>query len=121
MITKLKAWLRARLGQSKIPTPAEPIDGKPVWSTPATKQCPSCKHVLDAAMNFHGLGIPKKDDVSVCFYCGIMLEFTDNQGTIRILPPEAWEALPVDIQAALLRAAAMAESRTQTQKQTNVT
>lgn len=121
MITRIRAWLKAWLDKGDTPTPVEPILGMPTWATPATKECPSCKHKLDAAMNFHGLGIPKTGDVSVCYYCGIMLEFTDNTGGVKILPPEAWESLSGDIQEALLRASSIAESRTRVQKQTQLT
>lgn len=39
--------------------------------------CPQCSKALDAATSATGdsLAVPKKDDLSVCFYCGTILKF----------------------------------------------
>jgi hypothetical protein len=42
-------------------------------------QCPQCGKQLDAASSVDGVtAIPKKGDISLCFYCGEILEYDEN-------------------------------------------
>lgn len=46
--------------------------------------CPRCDRVIDAAS---GPTRPRKDDVSICIYCGAMLFFNEDL-TLREATPE---------------------------------
>lgn len=45
--------------------------------TPACA-CPKCRHTLDAATDPEGIAAPKPNDVSVCIWCGEILQFDEN-------------------------------------------
>lgn len=45
-------------------------------------ECPTCKHVLDAASG-EGGEKPKNGDFSICFYCGEILRFHGEEGDVK--------------------------------------
>ena len=71
--------------------------------------CPSCKANLDAATKFAGpAGGPKPGDLSVCFYCGSMLEF-DASLRLKFIDTVTWDSLPIDVKQSMIAAASMTE------------
>lgn len=68
-------------------------------------KCPSCYAVLDTAT---GVGPtpadkPSAGDLSVCLYCGAMLEFEAGCLGHALLSQAAFEALPADVRDLLRR------------------
>jgi len=55
-------------------------------------ECPTCKHVLDAATGEAG-ETPKNGDFSICFYCGEILRFKGEEGDIAIAENEDLQEL----------------------------
>lgn len=53
-------------------------------------------------------GSPQPGDLSVCAYCGCVLEFVEN-GLVNVTP-ETWHKLSPQTQAEIKRAAAIARS-----------
>jgi hypothetical protein len=52
---------------------------------PAAVPCPSCGTILDAASPATDVhATPEAGDASVCFYCGVFLIFTSDEGTYRL-------------------------------------
>lgn len=64
---------------------------------PAAPRCPGCKAELDGATNMDNtVARPKAGDVSVCAYCGEIIEFMDEL-KLRSASPEVLKELhPVD-------------------------
>lgn len=50
-----------------------------------TDYCPSCDGILDTCTSTDGEEVPSPGDVTLCFYCGEVLQFTDDMST-QILP-----------------------------------
>ncbi len=50
-------------------------------------ECPTCKHVLDAATGESGEK-PRNGDFSICFYCGEILRFQGEDGDVKKADPE---------------------------------
>jgi len=43
--------------------------------------CPGCGALLDAASNLQDIELaPKPNDISICIYCGIFLQYDNNRG-----------------------------------------
>ena len=40
--------------------------------------CPTCGKILDAVSAEDGTGSPEPGDITVCFYCGEILNFSDD-------------------------------------------
>lgn len=47
--------------------------------------CPSCKRPLGAATCATGDDKPSEGDITICFYCGHIMAFADDQGALRDL------------------------------------
>lgn len=105
----LNKWFGAQIEASIIPYTIRK-EGEPpsTWQT-GDNTCPACKHKLDMAMSLTGDHTPKRGDLSVCFYCGALLEFSDCFGGLKLLSDELWAILPDEIKAQMLKAAALAE------------
>lgn len=55
--------------------------------------CPSCGRANDAATNANDAKArPKKGDVSICFYCGEILEFGDDLQLHKAVDMTDWPA-----------------------------
>lgn len=66
---------------------------------------PKCRKKLDGwTATDKGGASPQPGDLSVCAYCGCVLEFVDN-GVVNVTP-EKWKALPEQTQREIKRAAA---------------
>jgi hypothetical protein len=61
----------------------------------AVNHCPSCSEKLDAATGHDGQGIPEAGDISVCFYCGTVLQFGENL-TVHVASNATLQELPED-------------------------
>lgn len=55
--------------------------------------CPTCDEKLDAVTSIDADGMPERGDISLCAYCGEILEFDDNMQLI-VITEEAWEITP---------------------------
>ena len=64
--------------------------------------CPSCGHKINAATGLIEDSLPKKGDLSLCFYCGEILTFTEDLSQ-EILSEEKFGKLPAKIQTKLKR------------------
>lgn len=47
--------------------------------------CPSCDRKLDAATSAYEDAVPTPHDITICLYCGEMLEFSDDMD-LQVLP-----------------------------------
>ena len=59
-------------------------------------RCPSCSELLNAAtevslFNIHQEALTLTGNLTMCLACGVMLTFTDERGTVRILAGEERE------------------------------
>jgi hypothetical protein len=61
--------------------------------------CVKCKVQLDSATGF-GNARPKPGDITICLYCGHILEVGDNM-ELRSLSPQKFLELPDDLQGEL--------------------
>lgn len=59
-------------------------------------QCPDCGKVLDAAKSADGDRAPKPDDLSVCLYCGSILQFDAGMSLVALTPTELRRLDPED-------------------------
>lgn len=66
--------------------------------------CPRCENILDAAASATGKldYTPKPMDLSICAYCGLFLQFSDDMALVE-LPQVVFESLPEDTQQELIR------------------
>jgi hypothetical protein len=71
--------------------------------------CPECETLLDSATSVAGDdATPKPGDITLCIYCGMLLEFTESG--LKLISDEALDDLPTleisrgnKIRAAFLR------------------
>ncbi|MES2134475.1 MAG: hypothetical protein V4506_19165, partial [Bacteroidota bacterium] len=54
--------------------------------------CPTCKHLLDAVTPTKGTELPNSGDVSICWYCGEFLQYSEDMA-LKILPDNVFEDL----------------------------
>lgn len=62
--------------------------------------CPNCEHLLDSASAAFGKHVPKPHDVTVCFYCAVILEFSDDMALVK-LPWKTYNKLDQETQLQL--------------------
>jgi hypothetical protein len=65
--------------------------------------CPKCGGNLDGALNTTGDGHPEKGDLSICVYCGELLQFTASL-KLELLPEAALASLSIGESQRLERA-----------------
>ena len=63
--------------------------------------CPACDYKMDACTNLDGQSVPSEGDVSICFNCGAILEFTADL-MLEMISEEKWEDLDADLVAELV-------------------
>jgi len=69
--------------------------------------CPACHRLLNAATAVDGSQVmPKGDDVTICSYCGSVLQYIDRDGvlTLRAMTEEQFDELPEKTKHELARA-----------------
>ena len=75
--------------------------------------CPQCGKKIDAAISASGEHVmPESGDVTICVYCGVLLEYTD-QLLVSILPSETLEDMDEEDLEQLLRIQQVIELRNQ--------
>lgn len=65
--------------------------------------CPKCNAILDSATDANGTLVPDPGDLSICFYCHVMLVFGEDMA-LRELTEYEFKALPVDQKEMILKA-----------------
>lgn len=66
-------------------------------------KCPGCNERVDGATAIDAKTSPKPGDLSVCFHCGCLLQFTDARGHVEHLPLSVFQALPQDLKKNMAR------------------
>jgi hypothetical protein len=72
--------------------------------------CPCCHANIDACSSIEGEQIPEEGDVSICAYCGTILEFA-KELTLQIATNDTLRELPEDMMVHLLKIQKVIESR----------
>lgn len=55
--------------------------------------CPTCNERLDGVTSLDANGMPDVGDISLCAYCGELLEFDEDMKLV-LLTEEQWDELP---------------------------
>jgi hypothetical protein len=63
--------------------------------------CPSCSAKLDGATVLDADSKPHAGDISVCCHCGLMLQYTDEQGHVQHLAASVFKGLPLPVRKQL--------------------
>lgn len=103
---KIPALFRYRCGECYEKEMGHPhrLDPRPLSYRTRKSACPCCHRTLDGATKIHGENTaPAAGTLSVCFYCGSFLIFTEDL-SMRLMTLEEVGALPDEVRNLLVRA-----------------
>lgn len=72
--------------------------------------CPCCEEMLDAVTSLDADGAPEPGDVSLCAYCGEILQFDEDMQLTKVTE-EVWNSLPLFSRSELIKVQGLVRSK----------